>query len=90
MQYRVLSGEGRSIQHLTHMSALLSIHCDKPVEVKYIGGQRIPLRFDSDESPQEFLRDEEVWKKMFNWLSEGNSSCVNFERLAWVKIVGYQ
>ncbi|CAH1450805.1 unnamed protein product [Lactuca virosa] len=88
MKYRALSGEARSIQHLTHMSALLSIHCDKPVEVKYIGGLRIPLRFDRAESPQDFLRDEEVWKKMFNWLSEGNSSCVNFERLAWVKIVG--
>lgn len=69
------------------MTSLLSIHYDNWVEVNYIGGLGILLRFDCPESTNEFLLNEARWKEMFNQLSMGDLLNEIIKRTKWIKIV---
>ncbi|CAH1450968.1 unnamed protein product [Lactuca virosa] len=83
-----LIGEVKSLDHLGHLPALLSIHCDMDMKVKYAGGMKAILEFGSSSKAKDFLSNEKNWKDIFNSIKLGGENDYKFDRVANVRIVG--
>lgn len=83
-----LIGEVKSLDHLGHLSALLSIHCDMDVKVKYAGGMKAILEFGSSVNAKDFLLNEKNWKDIFKSIKPGGENDYKFDRIANIRLVG--
>ncbi|CAH1447309.1 unnamed protein product [Lactuca virosa] len=83
-----LIGEVKTLDHLGHLPALMSIYSDAGVKVKYAGGMKAIIAFDSATLATNFLKIEDNWKSIFNYLKAGVDVDYNFERVASIRIVG--
>ncbi|KAI3790507.1 hypothetical protein L2E82_03598 [Cichorium intybus] len=83
-----LIGEAKTLHHLAHMPALISIHSEHRPSVKYVGGMLALISFDTYVNARRFLEGENNWKDIFKWLKWGDTVEEKFERVASVRIVG--
>ncbi|KAK1421458.1 hypothetical protein QVD17_23802 [Tagetes erecta] len=57
--------------------------------VRYLGGLRVLLSFDSNEEALDYLkRTEKGWKVMFSSLKLWKEERLKFQRIAWVNVLG--
>ncbi|CAI9273456.1 unnamed protein product [Lactuca saligna] len=83
-----LIGEVKTLDHLGHLLALMSIFSNVGVKVKYAGGMKAIIAFDSESLATSFLNIEENWKGIFNYLKPVGEVDYDFERVASIQIVG--
>lgn len=84
----MLTGEVISLTHLVHLPALMKIHGDIEVEVKYVGGFQAILHFQSTVDMKKFMENKNNWKDSLKWLKKGENTKSIFERLTCIRIVG--
>ncbi|KAI3751227.1 hypothetical protein L2E82_22275 [Cichorium intybus] len=84
LKKRVLIGEAHSLDHIGTMHASGIV---KEV-TKYLGGLRLAIEFQNSTTASEFLGDESRWKDWFKWLIHADKQELNYERTAWLKILG--
>nr|KAJ0217709.1 hypothetical protein LSAT_V11C300129490 [Lactuca sativa] len=83
-----LIGEVKTLDHLGHLPALMSIFSDVGVKVKYAGGMKAIIAFDSESLATSFLNIEDNWKGIFNYFKPVGDVDYDFERVASIRIVG--
>ncbi|CAI9284729.1 unnamed protein product [Lactuca saligna] len=80
-----LIGEIHSFDHLEKVPLAFK-NCDgSECELKYLGGLRMGVKFIDDKSRDSFLVR---WSKWFRLMESGDIATYNFERIAWIKIIG--
>ncbi|CAH1446424.1 unnamed protein product [Lactuca virosa] len=77
-----------SLSHLGHLPKLLQAKEEQALEIKYIGGLKVLLCFDNSIEARSFLENKQRWANNLKWVKPGESIEQNFERVAWVRIVG--
>ncbi|CAH1420761.1 unnamed protein product [Lactuca virosa] len=85
---KILTREVKTLDHLGHLPALISIHSEVGAKVKYAGGMKAIIEFDSSTLAKNFLNNENNWRGIFNYLKYGEDDEYNFERVACIRIVG--
>ncbi|KAI3496778.1 hypothetical protein L1887_39153 [Cichorium endivia] len=55
---------------------------------KYLGGLVLALEFSLAKNESNFLSEVANWKDWFKWLKMGENQKIQYERVAWLKIVG--
>lgn len=65
IQKATFIGEALSLQHLGHLPTWLSIHNDKVEDVKYAGGMKVLLSFQSTVEARSFLENKKNWRDLF-------------------------
>ncbi|CAH1451513.1 unnamed protein product [Lactuca virosa] len=78
----MLIREVKSLDHLGHLSVLLSTHSDMGMKVKYAGGMKAILEFGSSVMAKDFLKNDSNWKNIFNYIRMGEETDYRFERVA--------
>ncbi|CAH1450255.1 unnamed protein product [Lactuca virosa] len=72
---------------LDHMGTMHTLNIMKN-ETKYLGGLRLAIKFKYSVSAEEFLRDEKRWRDWFKWIVSADQHDLQYERIAWIKILG--
>ncbi|KAL4567770.1 hypothetical protein LXL04_023363 [Taraxacum kok-saghyz] len=81
-----LIAETLSIDHLGHLPKLLK-PTSGSIEIKYIGGLRVLLEFGDSITAKEFKDNPAVWKEYIKHVEWGVEMNLEFERIAWIRIV---
>ncbi|CAI9277027.1 unnamed protein product [Lactuca saligna] len=71
-----------------HFPKLLLSKEGQVLEIKYIGGLKVLLRFDSSIEARSFMENKQIWVENLKWVKSGEILEKFFERVAWVRIVG--
>ncbi|KAI3499764.1 hypothetical protein L1887_35573 [Cichorium endivia] len=80
----VLIGEAFSLNHLSTFHEYLKTG----MTTKYLGVLTLALQFGSSICARDFLEDVQGWKDWFRWLRFCDQRAIQYERVAWLKIVG--
>lgn len=83
-----LIGEATLLDHLGHMPKLLSFRNDILMEIKYVGGLKVMLQFNDSVSAKEFKDNRERWQEHLKWVEWVEKIDPEFDRVAWIRIVG--
>ncbi|KAJ0934171.1 putative RNA recognition motif domain, nucleotide-binding alpha-beta plait domain superfamily [Helianthus annuus] len=89
-ELKSLIGEAKDIESLNSMKENLSGITENGLNLKYLGGLKMLLCFDSPEEAEDFRCNKvNDWEKWFSrlYLWEGTPPPL-FERIAWVKVLG--
>ncbi|CAI9283927.1 unnamed protein product [Lactuca saligna] len=81
---RFLIGDAHSINHMANLPSAVMLY----EKTKYLGGLRLALEFDSSSLAKEFLEDQTRWSDWFKWLTVADKYKFQYERVAWLKIIG--
>ncbi|MFS7939566.1 hypothetical protein Hanom_Chr05g00453281 [Helianthus anomalus] len=86
---RSIIGELQSIESLREVSMMKKQLCLMDSQVRYVGGLKLLIIFETTESLEETMRKNgELWK---NWIKSWeiwNGQFIPFERIAWLRISG--
>lgn len=80
----VLIGETHSLDHMANLHASGFMK----EETKYLGGLKLAIQFRWHVDAKEYLGDKNRWKDWFKWLVNVEQWNVDYERVAWLKIIG--
>ncbi|CAI9265576.1 unnamed protein product [Lactuca saligna] len=86
-----LMGEAMSLDHLGHMPKLLSFRNDILMEIKYVGeggGLKVLLQFNDSVTAKEFKDNKQRWQEHLKWVDWAEKIDREFDRVAWIRIVG--
>ncbi|CAH1418130.1 unnamed protein product [Lactuca virosa] len=83
-----LMGEVNCFQLLSNLLKLINADGNIPCYVFYAGGLKAILKFSSGSKAEGYLNSKHSWNRWFKWLKLGIMEDVQFERVAWVKIIG--
>ncbi|KAM0034855.1 putative RNA recognition motif domain, nucleotide-binding alpha-beta plait domain superfamily [Helianthus debilis subsp. tardiflorus] len=84
-----LVGYAADANRLCRMNDLLETIAINDVCIRYVGGMRVLLTFSGWAEKNQFLQGEQhVWSDWFSGVEEFVGQTWQFERIAWVKIVG--
>ncbi|CAH1438893.1 unnamed protein product [Lactuca virosa] len=80
----VLIGETLSLDHMAnlHASGIMK------EETKYLGGLKLAIRFRWSVDANEYLKDKNRWNDWFKWPVNADQYDSDYERVAWLKIIG--
>ncbi|KAD3337594.1 hypothetical protein E3N88_33114 [Mikania micrantha] len=86
---RSLIGESLDLNTLNNAKSILVDSGIPNSELKYIGGLRLMIVFNSSKECKDYwkLKDKE-WKKVFKNLELWKGESPSFDRIAWVKVMG--
>ncbi|KAL4562130.1 hypothetical protein LXL04_034324 [Taraxacum kok-saghyz] len=84
LKKRILIGEAHSLDHIGTMHATQIMNS----ETKYLGGLRIAIEFDSSTKATQFMEDRSRWLDWFKRITRADQINLEFERMAWLKILG--
>ncbi|KAJ0854589.1 putative RNA recognition motif domain, nucleotide-binding alpha-beta plait domain superfamily [Helianthus annuus] len=85
---RSVLGELLNIEALRNVSIMKIQMGLTNAQVRYVGGLKLLLIFDTDEVMKEMLNEKEVWNAWFSSLEIWNGENIPFERIAWLRIRG--
>ncbi|KAM0056068.1 putative RNA recognition motif domain, nucleotide-binding alpha-beta plait domain superfamily [Helianthus debilis subsp. tardiflorus] len=89
MEFKSLVREVKDIDTLNELKGLLSGITEEGLNLKYLGGLKVLLCFNSVVEAEEFkVNMVNSWEKWFSWLYIWEGIPPIFERVAWVKILG--
>ncbi|KAL4570731.1 hypothetical protein LXL04_026392 [Taraxacum kok-saghyz] len=83
-----LVGEVKNFDSLCNFPELFEMEGYEVSEIKYGGGLNIILKFKSGRSSEIFRANKSIWMKWFSRVDFMEAKTWNFERIAWLKIVG--
>ncbi|KAL4555407.1 hypothetical protein LXL04_038025 [Taraxacum kok-saghyz] len=83
-----LLGEVKNLDTLCNFPAIMDLNGFNVDELKYIGGMKVVLKFNSKRTADVFLANKAIWLKWFGWLGDTRKTQAPMERIAWVRIVG--
>ncbi|KAI3508623.1 hypothetical protein L1887_23632 [Cichorium endivia] len=81
-------GEAISLIHLGHFKNLLFAKKETFCEIKYLGGLKVLLLFKDSIKAKEFVENEGRWRELLSWVKWGDKLDMQFEKVAWIWIVG--
>ncbi|KAL4563770.1 hypothetical protein LXL04_027815 [Taraxacum kok-saghyz] len=84
----VLVGEVRNLDTLCNFPSLLDLEGYDVLEVKYVGGLHVAVKFKSERNAANFKANKCIWMKWFVWVDLLEKAKPTENRVAWVKIVG--
>ncbi|KAL4561276.1 hypothetical protein LXL04_033440 [Taraxacum kok-saghyz] len=84
----VLIGEVRSLDVLCNFPSLLGMEGFEVVDIKYLGGLQMSMKFRSVRAAGVFKANKGIWLKKFVWVDVFGKVRKSPGRIAWVKIVG--
>ncbi|CAH1416752.1 unnamed protein product [Lactuca virosa] len=84
----ILLGEVTSFDLLNDLPNLLNADGCIPCQVFFAGGLKVLLKFHVQGDATGYLNNEYRWNRWFKWLKLGFNEELQFERQAWVKIIG--
>ncbi|KAJ0808769.1 putative RNA recognition motif domain, nucleotide-binding alpha-beta plait domain superfamily [Helianthus annuus] len=88
-EFKSLVGEAKDIDILNDLKVHLSGITEKGFKLKYLGGLKVLLCFDSPVEAEEFrVNSVDLWECWFSRLYVWEGIPPIFERVAWIKIVG--
>ncbi|KAJ0567661.1 hypothetical protein HanIR_Chr06g0287411 [Helianthus annuus] len=86
---RSIIGDLKSIEALRGVSRMKMMLGLKNSQVRYIGGLKLIIIFDSTtEMERILLEHEKTWAEWFNNISKWHGEDIPFERIAWLRIRG--
>ncbi|CAH1426237.1 unnamed protein product [Lactuca virosa] len=85
----IVIGEAISLTHLSNLPSLLTIMEGEDVEVKYVGGLYVLLEFHNSVNAKTFINMSSRWKDLLKWVKLGDEAELRFERVAWIRLVGF-
>ncbi|KAF5804367.1 putative RNA recognition motif domain, nucleotide-binding alpha-beta plait domain superfamily [Helianthus annuus] len=89
LEFKSLVGEVKDIDILNGLKEHLSGLTEKGLKLKYLGGLKVLLCFDSPDEAEEFRYDMvNEWERWFSRLYLWDGIPPIFERVAWIKILG--
>ncbi|KAJ0788413.1 hypothetical protein HanPI659440_Chr05g0191381 [Helianthus annuus] len=89
LEYKSLIGETKDIETLNNLKENLSGVTEEGLKLKYLGGLKVLLCFNSPEEAEEFRYTKmDVWEKWFARLYLWEGIPPVFERIAWIKVLG--
>ncbi|CAH1432198.1 unnamed protein product [Lactuca virosa] len=77
-----------SLDHLGHLPKLLLIINDILMEIKYMGGLKVLLQFNDSITAKEFRDNKQRWQEHLKWVDWGDKIEREFDRVAWIRIMG--
>lgn len=83
-----LLGEVTGFQLLSNLPKMINADGEIPCYAYYAGGLKVILKFSSLGAAERYLKNELLWNRWFKWLKPGISDDTQFERIAWVKLIG--
>ncbi|KAJ0733596.1 putative RNA recognition motif domain, nucleotide-binding alpha-beta plait domain superfamily [Helianthus annuus] len=83
-----LIGRSVDLNTLTKMDKILGEEGYVGVEIHYVGGISLLLRFKNHEESSEFLLNQDKWRKWFSVLDMWEGQTLPFERVAWLNLLG--
>ncbi|KAM0025296.1 putative RNA recognition motif domain, nucleotide-binding alpha-beta plait domain superfamily [Helianthus debilis subsp. tardiflorus] len=88
-ELRSLVGEAKDIDILNNLKGILLGITENGLKLKYLGGLKVLLIFDSHEEAEEFKSNKVYdWERWFSQLYLWEGIPPMFERIAWIKILG--
>ncbi|KAJ0471110.1 putative nucleotide-binding alpha-beta plait domain superfamily, RNA-binding domain superfamily [Helianthus annuus] len=88
-EYKALVGEAKDLDILNNLKRHLSGIMEDGLGLKYLGGLKVLLCFDSAVQAEEFhVNMIEEWEKWFTRVYVWEGVPPVFERVAWIKILG--
>ncbi|KAF5758506.1 putative RNA recognition motif domain, nucleotide-binding alpha-beta plait domain superfamily [Helianthus annuus] len=89
LEFKSLIGEVKDIDILNNLKVFLSGITEEGLNLKYLGGLKVLLCFNSPEEVEDFRYSKmELWEKWFSRLYLWEGIPPIFERIAWIKILG--
>ncbi|KAJ0935557.1 putative RNA recognition motif domain, nucleotide-binding alpha-beta plait domain superfamily [Helianthus annuus] len=89
IEFKSLIGEAKDIDILNNMKENISGIMEKGLNLKYLGGLKVLLSFDSPEEAEDFRYNKvNDWEKWFTRLYLWEGFPPLFERIAWIKVLG--
>ncbi|PWA71178.1 nucleotide-binding alpha-beta plait domain-containing protein [Artemisia annua] len=85
---RALVGRAVNLETLIKLDKLLVEAGIGDLEILYIGGLSVLLKFKDEVKASKLLLDNGVWCRWFSVLDSWKGQVLSFERIAWVKIYG--
>ncbi|KAJ0594275.1 putative RNA recognition motif domain, nucleotide-binding alpha-beta plait domain superfamily [Helianthus annuus] len=85
---RALIGRTIDLSILTKMDRNLSEVGFGGMEIHYVGGLSLMLKFENEKEASDFLLNQEVWQRWFSVLDMWEGQTLPFERVAWLNIFG--
>ncbi|KAM0024583.1 hypothetical protein Hdeb2414_s0022g00617471 [Helianthus debilis subsp. tardiflorus] len=81
---------GRTVDLMTlmKMDRILWEEGHEGIEIHYVGGLSLLLRFKGQEGATEFHLKHDVWKKWFSVLDMWEGKTLPYERVAWLNVYG--
>lgn len=83
-----LIGEAKTIDILNELDKIMDQLAGSKIDMRYLGGFKVMLSFESGTEAREILDKDEAWKKIFNSLVMWNGQRVKMERIAWITLYG--
>ncbi|KAL4568994.1 hypothetical protein LXL04_024620 [Taraxacum kok-saghyz] len=84
----VLVCEAKDFDTLCNFPALINHEGFHILEVKYKGGMQILIKFNTGKAADMFKINKNIWLKWFSKVEHLVNNLANFERIAWLKIIG--
>ncbi|KAJ0574926.1 hypothetical protein HanHA89_Chr06g0243781 [Helianthus annuus] len=83
-----LVGRCKDLVILRNLNVLIMEKKIIGVSLSYLGGLYMLVKFEDEDSCDNFMLDHNCWKEWFSSLDPWNCQSLPFERLAWVKVQG--
>ncbi|KAJ0793170.1 putative RNA recognition motif domain, nucleotide-binding alpha-beta plait domain superfamily [Helianthus annuus] len=83
-----LIGRSVDLNTLTKMDKILLEEGYSGVEIHYVGGISLLLKFKAHEEAVDFLMKQDKWRKWFSVLDMWEGQSLPFERVAWLNLFG--
>ncbi|KAL4561065.1 hypothetical protein LXL04_033227 [Taraxacum kok-saghyz] len=84
----VLVGDVRNFDTLCNFPSLIAMEGYDVMEIKYVGGLQVAVKFRSIRAAEVFKANKSIWLKWFVWVELFGKVHNSPGRIAWLKVVG--